>query len=59
MLVNYPLIFLEVLISTKQVFEYIMAKGYPFYKVEKFIQELAWRDYWQQIWIEKRHTYKF
>ena len=36
-------------ISTKQVFEYVMAQGYPFYKIEKFIQELTWRDYWQQI----------
>ena len=40
-------------ISTKQVFEYVMAQGYPFYKIEKFVQELAWRDYWQQIWIDK------
>ena len=40
-------------ISTKQVFEYVMAQSYPFYKIEKFVQELAWRDYWQQIWIEK------
>jgi deoxyribodipyrimidine photo-lyase len=40
-------------ISTKQVFEYIMSQDYPFYKIEKFIQELAWRDYWQQIWIDK------
>ena len=40
-------------ISTKQVFEYVMSLDYPFYKIEKFVQELAWRDYWQQIWINK------
>ena len=40
-------------ISTLDVFKYVIAKGYPFYKIEKFIQELAWRDYWQQIWIDK------
>ncbi|NLR91198.1 FAD-binding domain-containing protein [Flammeovirga agarivorans] len=40
-------------ISTKYVFELMMKKGYDFYHIEKFIQELAWRDYWQLIWIEK------
>ena len=40
-------------ISTKQVFEYVLSLDYPFYKIEKFVQELAWRDYWQQIWINK------
>lgn len=40
-------------ISTLQVFKHIITKGYQFYKIEKFIQELAWRDYWQQIWIDK------
>ena len=40
-------------ISTKKVFEYVMSLDYPFYKIEKFVQELAWRDYWQQIWINK------
>ena len=40
-------------ISTNQVLEHVMSQDYPFYKVEKFIQELAWRDYWQQVWIDK------
>ena len=40
-------------ISSKQVFEYVMSLDYPFYKIEKFVQELAWRDFWQQIWINK------
>ena len=40
-------------ISTKQVMENVVARGYAFSSIEKFIQELAWRDYWQQIWIAK------
>jgi deoxyribodipyrimidine photo-lyase len=40
-------------ISTKQVYQFLKTKDYPYKKIEKFIQELAWRDYWQQIWIEK------
>ena len=38
------------LISTKYVFENILQKGIPFWKIEKFVQELCWRDYWQLIW---------
>lgn len=40
-------------ISTKQVLKAVLSKGYSPYHIEKFIQELAWRDYWQQIWIAK------
>ena len=39
-------------ISTRFVFEKLMEKGYNFYSIEKFIQELCWRDYWQLIWVE-------
>ena len=35
------------------IMEHILDLGHPYYKVEKLIQELAWRDYWQQIWIAK------
>lgn len=38
-------------ISTKQVLETVLANGFDPFKIEKFIQELAWRDYWQQLWI--------
>jgi deoxyribodipyrimidine photo-lyase len=41
-------------ISTKFVFQYLIKKGYEFSKIEKFIQELCWRDYWQLIWVEKK-----
>lgn len=40
-------------ISTRQVFEALKARNYPFKLIEKFIQELAWRDYWQLIWVAK------
>jgi deoxyribodipyrimidine photo-lyase len=33
--------------------ENVLSRGYSFSSIEKFIQELAWRDYWQQIWIAK------
>ena len=42
-------------ISTKFVFQYLIKKGYEFSKIEKFIQELCWRDYWQLIWVEKKN----
>lgn len=40
-------------ISTKYVFEYILELGLPWNKIEKLVQELAWRDYWQQVWKTK------
>ncbi len=40
-------------ISTKQVFQHIKTLNLPYAKCEKLIQELAWRDYWQQIWLHK------
>lgn len=41
-------------ISTKDVLTSLINRGFDPFKIEKFIQELAWRDYWQQIWIEKK-----
>ncbi len=40
-------------ISTKYVYEQTLKRGFKPWQIEKFIQELAWRDYWQQVWIEK------
>lgn len=42
-------------ISTKQVYESCIARNIAPKAIEKFIQELAWRDYWQQIWIDKKN----
>jgi deoxyribodipyrimidine photo-lyase len=36
-------------ISTKFVLENILNRGYHPNGIEKFVQELAWRDYWQQV----------
>lgn len=30
-----------------------MARGYSWQAMEKLVQELAWRDYWQLIWLAK------
>ncbi len=40
-------------ISTKFVFNQLIERGFHAERMEKFIKELAWRDYWQQIWIHK------
>ena len=41
------------IISTKFVLSETLKRGYKPAQIEKFIQELAWRDYWQQVWISK------
>ena len=38
-------------ISTRQVASIILAKGYKPYNIESFLKELAWRDFFQQVWI--------
>ena len=40
-------------ISTAQVLEITLNRGFNPGEIKKFIQELAWRDYWQQVWIDK------
>jgi deoxyribodipyrimidine photo-lyase len=41
------------IISTKFILSEVLNRGYKPKQIEKFIQELAWRDYWQQTWIVK------
>ncbi|MFT4754086.1 MAG: deoxyribodipyrimidine photo-lyase [Salibacteraceae bacterium] len=41
------------IISTKFVLSEILDRGYKPAEIEKFVQELAWRDYWQHVWIAK------
>jgi deoxyribodipyrimidine photo-lyase len=41
-------------ISVKQVMDSIVSKGYPFQTIEKLIQELAWREYFQRVWQDKK-----
>jgi len=40
-------------ISTKLILEKILEKNYKFYEFEKFVMELAWRDYFQNVWLTK------
>ena len=41
------------LISTKQIFDSVLKREYAIDEVESFLKELAWRDYWQQIWLAR------
>ena len=36
-------------ISTKQVMQFVLEKDLKSYRVSKFLQELAWRDYFQRV----------
>ena len=40
-------------ISTKQVMDKLLEKQYPYPAIEKIIQELAWREYFQRVWQSK------
>jgi deoxyribodipyrimidine photo-lyase len=40
-------------ISVKQVQQVVLNKGYKSYEIEKFLQELAWREYYQRVWQAK------
>jgi deoxyribodipyrimidine photo-lyase len=41
-------------ISTRLVADYLRARFSNVGDYEKLLQELAWRDYWQQIWIARK-----
>lgn len=40
-------------ISTKQVMRRTLDRGFEPDEIKKWLQELAWRDYWQLVWIKK------
>jgi deoxyribodipyrimidine photo-lyase len=40
-------------LTTRFVLSETLRRGYDPDRIEKFIQELAWRDYWQQLWISR------
>lgn len=40
-------------ISTKQVLESVLKKGYKVSQIESFVKELCWRDYFQRVAQEK------
>ena len=41
------------IISTKSVFDFLLEKGYSLKSMQKFVQELVWREFWQMTWIDK------
>jgi len=43
-------------ISTRQVAKAVLKKGYMPNSIESFLKELAWRDYFQQVWRSKGAT---
>jgi deoxyribodipyrimidine photo-lyase len=43
-------------ISTRQVYESLKARGYTLYQMEKMVSELAWRDFFQRVWQAKGDT---
>ena len=40
-------------ISTKQVLQSLLKRGYEAKNIEALVKELAWRDYFQRVWQEK------
>jgi deoxyribodipyrimidine photo-lyase len=40
-------------ISTKQVLDEVIIRGFQLHEIEAFVKELAWRDYFQRVWQEK------
>jgi deoxyribodipyrimidine photo-lyase len=43
-------------ISTKIVMSSLIKRGYQLNQIEKLVQELAWRDYFQQNWIALKES---
>lgn len=37
-------------LSTADVLDHLLARGYALRQVYKFVKELAWRDYFQRVW---------
>lgn len=40
-------------ISTSMILESLQNRGFQWHEVEKLVQELAWRDYYQNVWTAK------
>jgi deoxyribodipyrimidine photo-lyase len=38
-------------ISTRQIWTYLLAQGHSFEAVFGFVQQLAWRDFFQRVWM--------
>ena len=40
-------------VSPKYVLDAVLRRGYKSFQIQKFIQELAWREYFQNVWRAK------
>lgn len=40
-------------VSTKLIAQSLVKRDFKTFQIEKFVQELAWRDYWQLAWQEQ------
>lgn len=43
-------------IDTKTILEHLIQRGFKFYQLEKFIQQMAWREYFQRVWQTKGNS---
>jgi len=41
------------IVSTRTIFERLRSRGFSRQQLEPLVRELAWRDYWQLVWMEK------
>lgn len=40
-------------IDTRQVLEYLVNRGFSYRQLEKFVQQMAWREYFQRVWQQQ------
>ena len=40
-------------IDTKTILEHLIQRGFKYYQLEKFIQQMAWREYFQRVWQQE------
>jgi deoxyribodipyrimidine photo-lyase len=40
-------------IDTKTILEHLIKRGFKYYQLEKFIQQMAWREYFQRVWQQE------
>jgi len=40
-------------IDTKTILEHLIERGFKYYQLEKFIQQMAWREYFQRVWQQE------
>lgn len=41
------------IVSTRYILQAVLKRGYKPQQIESFLKELAWRDYFQQVWMAK------